>query len=92
MHERRHWVNIGENVIALIQSGLLQLSVPFVIGGFTFLHGVLLLGGLFLLCPYVITMVSRNVAGKSMTRPPLKRFVSSAAWVDTEDPPDMTKG
>uniref|UniRef100_A0A3B5QXQ5 Lymphoid-restricted membrane protein n=1 Tax=Xiphophorus maculatus TaxID=8083 RepID=A0A3B5QXQ5_XIPMA len=48
--------------------------------------------GLFLLCPYVITMVSRNVAGKSMTRPPLKRFVSSAAWVDTEDPPDMTKG
>uniref|UniRef100_A0A3B3UB48 Lymphoid-restricted membrane protein n=1 Tax=Poecilia latipinna TaxID=48699 RepID=A0A3B3UB48_9TELE len=33
-----------------------------------------------------------NVAGKSMTRPPLKRFVSSAAWVDTEDPPDMTKG
>uniref|UniRef100_M3ZWE9 Lymphoid-restricted membrane protein n=1 Tax=Xiphophorus maculatus TaxID=8083 RepID=M3ZWE9_XIPMA len=74
------------------QTGLLQLSVPFVIFGFTFLHGVLLLGGLFLLCPYVITMVSRNVAGKSMTRPPLKRFVSSAAWVDTEDPPDMTKG
>ncbi|XP_047245731.1 inositol 1,4,5-triphosphate receptor associated 2 isoform X4 [Girardinichthys multiradiatus] len=33
-----------------------------------------------------------NVAGKSMTRPPLKRFVSSAAWVDTEDPPDMAKG
>ncbi|XP_015252688.1 PREDICTED: lymphoid-restricted membrane protein-like [Cyprinodon variegatus] len=33
-----------------------------------------------------------NVASKSMTRPPLKRFVSSAAWVDTEDPPDMTKG
>uniref|UniRef100_A0A3Q2STC3 Lymphoid-restricted membrane protein n=1 Tax=Fundulus heteroclitus TaxID=8078 RepID=A0A3Q2STC3_FUNHE len=33
-----------------------------------------------------------NVAGKSMTRPPLKRFVSSAAWIDTEDPPDMTKG
>uniref|UniRef100_A0A3P9PC14 Lymphoid-restricted membrane protein n=1 Tax=Poecilia reticulata TaxID=8081 RepID=A0A3P9PC14_POERE len=56
------------------------------------LHGVLLLGGLFLLCPYVITMVSRNVPGKSMARPPLKRFVSSAAWVDTEDPPDMTKG
>ncbi|XP_017158275.1 inositol 1,4,5-triphosphate receptor associated 2 isoform X8 [Poecilia reticulata] len=33
-----------------------------------------------------------NVPGKSMARPPLKRFVSSAAWVDTEDPPDMTKG
>ncbi|XP_054911688.1 inositol 1,4,5-triphosphate receptor associated 2 isoform X2 [Poeciliopsis prolifica] len=33
-----------------------------------------------------------NVTGKSMTRPPLKRFVSSAAWVDTEDPRDMTKG
>ncbi|XP_061571125.1 inositol 1,4,5-triphosphate receptor associated 2 isoform X4 [Cololabis saira] len=27
-----------------------------------------------------------------MTRPPLKRFVSSAAWVDTEEPSDMMKG
>ncbi|MEQ2242902.1 hypothetical protein ILYODFUR_001645 [Ilyodon furcidens] len=33
-----------------------------------------------------------NVAGKSMTRPPLKRFVTSVAGVDTEDPPDMAKG
>ncbi|XP_037552069.1 inositol 1,4,5-triphosphate receptor associated 2 [Nematolebias whitei] len=33
-----------------------------------------------------------NVAGKSMTRPPLKRFVSSAAWVDTEEPSVMMKG
>ncbi|XP_061571132.1 inositol 1,4,5-triphosphate receptor associated 2 [Cololabis saira] len=33
-----------------------------------------------------------NVAGKNMTRPPLKRFVSSAAWVDTEEPSDMMKG
>uniref|UniRef100_A0A3Q2DLQ8 Lymphoid-restricted membrane protein n=1 Tax=Cyprinodon variegatus TaxID=28743 RepID=A0A3Q2DLQ8_CYPVA len=32
-------------------------------------------GGLFLLCHYVMTMVFRNVASKSMTRPPLKRFV-----------------
>uniref|UniRef100_A0A3Q2ZYU0 Lymphoid-restricted membrane protein n=1 Tax=Kryptolebias marmoratus TaxID=37003 RepID=A0A3Q2ZYU0_KRYMA len=30
-----------------------------------------------------------NMAGKSMTRPPLKRFVSSAAWVDTEEPSVM---
>uniref|UniRef100_A0A8C3AVK5 Lymphoid-restricted membrane protein n=1 Tax=Cyclopterus lumpus TaxID=8103 RepID=A0A8C3AVK5_CYCLU len=29
---------------------------------------------------------SQNVPGKSAARPPLKRFVSSAAWVDTEDP------
>uniref|UniRef100_A0A8C3GAV0 Lymphoid-restricted membrane protein n=1 Tax=Cyclopterus lumpus TaxID=8103 RepID=A0A8C3GAV0_CYCLU len=40
---------------------------------------------LLLLWPYVITMVSRNVPGKSAARPPLKRFVSSAAWVDTEE-------
>ncbi|XP_026217762.1 lymphoid-restricted membrane protein isoform X2 [Anabas testudineus] len=33
-----------------------------------------------------------NVAGKSMSRPPLKRFVSSAAWVDTEEPSVMMKG
>ncbi|KAM9328380.1 inositol 1,4,5-triphosphate receptor associated 2 [Pholidichthys leucotaenia] len=33
-----------------------------------------------------------NVAGKSMARPPLKRFVSSAAWVDTEEPSLMMKG
>ncbi|XP_041834060.1 inositol 1,4,5-triphosphate receptor associated 2 isoform X2 [Melanotaenia boesemani] len=33
-----------------------------------------------------------NVAGKSVTRPPLKRFVSSAAWVDTEEPAVMMKG
>ncbi|XP_055367580.1 inositol 1,4,5-triphosphate receptor associated 2 isoform X3 [Betta splendens] len=33
-----------------------------------------------------------NVAGKSMARPPLKRFVSSAAWVDTEEPCVMMKG
>ncbi|XP_037837159.1 inositol 1,4,5-triphosphate receptor associated 2 isoform X2 [Kryptolebias marmoratus] len=33
-----------------------------------------------------------NMAGKSMTRPPLKRFVSSAAWVDTEEPSVMMKG
>uniref|UniRef100_A0A3P9PC83 Lymphoid-restricted membrane protein n=1 Tax=Poecilia reticulata TaxID=8081 RepID=A0A3P9PC83_POERE len=38
-----------------------------------------------------LTRRSPNVPGKSMARPPLKRFVSSAAWVDTEDPPDMTK-
>ncbi|XP_030006016.1 inositol 1,4,5-triphosphate receptor associated 2 isoform X3 [Sphaeramia orbicularis] len=33
-----------------------------------------------------------NVAGKNMARPPLKRFVSSAAWVDTEEPSLMMKG
>ncbi|XP_068442194.1 inositol 1,4,5-triphosphate receptor associated 2 isoform X2 [Clinocottus analis] len=33
-----------------------------------------------------------NVAGKSTARPPLKRFVSSAAWLDTEDPSLMMKG
>ncbi|XP_049891764.1 inositol 1,4,5-triphosphate receptor associated 2 isoform X3 [Epinephelus moara] len=33
-----------------------------------------------------------NVAGKSGARPPLKRFVSSAAWVDTEEPSLMMKG
>ncbi|XP_034434787.1 lymphoid-restricted membrane protein isoform X3 [Hippoglossus hippoglossus] len=33
-----------------------------------------------------------NVAGKSTARPPLKRFVSSAAWVDTEEPALMMKG
>ncbi|KAM7366969.1 hypothetical protein PAMP_014899 [Pampus punctatissimus] len=33
-----------------------------------------------------------NVAGKSTARPPLKRFVSSAAWVDTEEPTLMMKG
>ncbi|XP_070847707.1 inositol 1,4,5-triphosphate receptor associated 2 isoform X2 [Chaetodon trifascialis] len=33
-----------------------------------------------------------NVAGKSTARPPLKRFVSSAAWVDTEEPSVMMKG
>ncbi|XP_008282698.1 inositol 1,4,5-triphosphate receptor associated 2 [Stegastes partitus] len=33
-----------------------------------------------------------NMAGKSTARPPLKRFVSSAAWVDTEEPSLMMKG
>ncbi|XP_059181531.1 inositol 1,4,5-triphosphate receptor associated 2 isoform X2 [Centropristis striata] len=33
-----------------------------------------------------------NVAGKSSARPPLKRFVSSAAWVDTEEPSLLMKG
>ncbi|XP_061770050.1 inositol 1,4,5-triphosphate receptor associated 2 isoform X4 [Nerophis ophidion] len=33
-----------------------------------------------------------NAAGKNMARPPLKRFVSSAAWVDTEDPSGLMKG
>ncbi|XP_058480319.1 inositol 1,4,5-triphosphate receptor associated 2 isoform X5 [Solea solea] len=33
-----------------------------------------------------------NVAGKNTARPPLKRFVSSAAWVDTEEPSLMMKG
>ncbi|CAK6949764.1 inositol 1%2C4,5-triphosphate receptor associated 2 [Scomber scombrus] len=33
-----------------------------------------------------------NVAGKSTARPPLKRFVSSAAWVETEEPSLMMKG
>ncbi|XP_051911598.1 inositol 1,4,5-triphosphate receptor associated 2 isoform X4 [Hippocampus zosterae] len=33
-----------------------------------------------------------NVAGKNMARPPLKRFVSSAAWVDTEEPSVVMKG
>ncbi|XP_055009206.1 inositol 1,4,5-triphosphate receptor associated 2 isoform X2 [Boleophthalmus pectinirostris] len=31
-------------------------------------------------------------AGRNMARPPLKRFVSSAPWVDSEDPCDMMKG
>lgn len=42
--------------------------------------------------PCVVTVVSRNVAGKNSARPPLKRFVSSAAWVDTEEPSVMMKG
>uniref|UniRef100_A0A8C6KRW5 Lymphoid-restricted membrane protein n=1 Tax=Nothobranchius furzeri TaxID=105023 RepID=A0A8C6KRW5_NOTFU len=42
--------------------------------------------------PHVITVVFRSVAGKSMMRPPLKRFVSSAAWVDTEEPSVTMKG
>ncbi|XP_031721463.1 inositol 1,4,5-triphosphate receptor associated 2 [Anarrhichthys ocellatus] len=33
-----------------------------------------------------------NVAGKSTARPPLKRFVSSAAWLDAEEPSLMIKG
>ncbi|XP_035505297.2 inositol 1,4,5-triphosphate receptor associated 2 isoform X3 [Scophthalmus maximus] len=33
-----------------------------------------------------------NVAGKNTARPPLKRYVSSAAWVDTEEPSLMMKG
>ncbi|XP_049617536.1 inositol 1,4,5-triphosphate receptor associated 2 isoform X2 [Syngnathus scovelli] len=33
-----------------------------------------------------------NVAGKNMARPPLKRFVSSGAWVDTEESSVMMKG
>ncbi|CAN9508301.1 unnamed protein product [Ophioblennius macclurei] len=33
-----------------------------------------------------------NVAGKGVARPPLKRFVSSAAWVETEEPSLMMKG
>uniref|UniRef100_A0A1A8FBE0 Lymphoid-restricted membrane protein n=1 Tax=Nothobranchius korthausae TaxID=1143690 RepID=A0A1A8FBE0_9TELE len=33
-----------------------------------------------------------SVAGKSAMRPPLKRFVSSAAWVDTEEPSVTMKG
>ncbi|XP_062416318.1 inositol 1,4,5-triphosphate receptor associated 2 isoform X4 [Pungitius pungitius] len=33
-----------------------------------------------------------NVAGKSTARPPLKRFVSSAAWVETEEHSLMMKG
>ncbi|KAM9845824.1 inositol 1,4,5-triphosphate receptor associated 2 [Aulostomus maculatus] len=33
-----------------------------------------------------------SVTGKSMARPPLKRFISSAAWVDTEEPSLMMKG
>ncbi|KAM6896657.1 inositol 1,4,5-triphosphate receptor associated 2 [Lycodopsis pacificus] len=33
-----------------------------------------------------------NVAGKSTARPPLKRFVSSAAWLDAEEPSVMIKG
>nr|XP_020474876.1 LOW QUALITY PROTEIN: lymphoid-restricted membrane protein-like [Monopterus albus] len=33
-----------------------------------------------------------SVAGKSMARPPLKRFISSAAWVDTDEPSLMMKG
>ncbi|KAM6961847.1 inositol 1,4,5-triphosphate receptor associated 2 [Tautogolabrus adspersus] len=33
-----------------------------------------------------------NVAGKNSARPPLKRYVSSAAWVDTEEPSLMMKG
>ncbi|XP_076010491.1 inositol 1,4,5-triphosphate receptor associated 2 [Genypterus blacodes] len=33
-----------------------------------------------------------TVAGRSTARPPLKRFVSSAAWVDTEEPSLVMKG
>ncbi|CAL9682977.1 unnamed protein product [Knipowitschia caucasica] len=33
-----------------------------------------------------------SVAGRNMTRPPLKRFVSSAPWLDSEDPCDPMKG
>ncbi|KAJ4924554.1 hypothetical protein JOQ06_003509, partial [Pogonophryne albipinna] len=33
-----------------------------------------------------------NVGGKSSARPPLKRFVSSAAWVETEEPSLLMKG
>ncbi|XP_074554371.1 inositol 1,4,5-triphosphate receptor associated 2 isoform X3 [Halichoeres trimaculatus] len=33
-----------------------------------------------------------NMAGKNPARPPLKRYVSSAAWVDTEEPSLMMKG
>ncbi|XP_061663284.1 inositol 1,4,5-triphosphate receptor associated 2 isoform X2 [Syngnathoides biaculeatus] len=33
-----------------------------------------------------------NVAGKNTARPPLKRFVSSAAWVDTEESSVVMKG
>ncbi|XP_011611803.2 inositol 1,4,5-triphosphate receptor associated 2 isoform X1 [Takifugu rubripes] len=33
-----------------------------------------------------------NAAGKNSARPPLKRFVSSAAWVDTEEPSVVMKG
>ncbi|KAK7901993.1 hypothetical protein WMY93_018762 [Mugilogobius chulae] len=33
-----------------------------------------------------------SVAGRNMARPPLKRFVSSAPWVDSEDPCDLMKG
>uniref|UniRef100_A0A3Q3VQ19 Lymphoid-restricted membrane protein n=1 Tax=Mola mola TaxID=94237 RepID=A0A3Q3VQ19_MOLML len=38
-----------------------------------------------------LTRRSPNVAGKGKARPPLKRFVSSAAWVDTEEPSLMMK-
>uniref|UniRef100_A0A3B5B2C4 Lymphoid restricted membrane protein n=1 Tax=Stegastes partitus TaxID=144197 RepID=A0A3B5B2C4_9TELE len=34
----------------------------------------------------------QNMAGKSTARPPLKRFVSSAAWVDTEERREATLG
>ena len=43
-------------------------------------------------CAPLITVVFRNAAGKNSARPPLKRFVSSAAWVDTEEPSVMMKG
>ncbi|XP_072311108.1 inositol 1,4,5-triphosphate receptor associated 2 [Eucyclogobius newberryi] len=33
-----------------------------------------------------------SVTGRNMARPPLKRFVSSAPWVDSEDPCDLMKG
>ncbi|KAM4569316.1 inositol 1,4,5-triphosphate receptor associated 2 isoform 2-T2 [Odontesthes bonariensis] len=33
-----------------------------------------------------------KVAGKSMARPPLKRFVSSGAWVDSDEPSLVMKG
>lgn len=47
----------------------------------------------FCCCCYApIMVVSRNATGKNMARPPLKRFVSSAAWVDTEEPSVMMKG
>ncbi|XP_077449701.1 inositol 1,4,5-triphosphate receptor associated 2 isoform X2 [Stigmatopora argus] len=33
-----------------------------------------------------------TMGGKNMARPPLKRFVSSAAWVETEEPSAVMKG
>ncbi|XP_068611583.1 inositol 1,4,5-triphosphate receptor associated 2 [Brachionichthys hirsutus] len=33
-----------------------------------------------------------NMAGNSMARPPLKRYISSAAWLETEEPSVMMKG
>uniref|UniRef100_A0A3Q3Q2W9 Lymphoid-restricted membrane protein n=1 Tax=Monopterus albus TaxID=43700 RepID=A0A3Q3Q2W9_MONAL len=40
----------------------------------------------------MVRMTPTSVAGKSMARPPLKRFISSAAWVDTDEPSLMMKG